>query len=630
MVIVGATRMLSAAQQIVDVSIPRGSEADPTPSYQTDTSALWSHRHISQLPSEVLSHIFGCLDCDDIVQVNNTCEQFRKVVQACHTQALWFNRLPQRFRQHFPKSRSWLKQMMQDGLHPFTIRLPARESEFLNAQQQAAVVCFHAMKEMMSTSRYHPREVFACRNYYRLIGVHYAQINSNFVIYSQLSHKMSLLSQNDSGSWSEQVIYLDESCRSLPLSPDVSFSANRRYLSVFGSGDLIHIYRRGSEAWQLVSRQRVETAYLFKVSPSGKYLFIASKTDGIGGISCFDDQDSWNPMPLATEVRINTHVRWAAFSPSEQHLLIRQVRKLVILSLDSRGCWNLTWQTRRVAGACVRFSYSEQHVAIRYKHKVVVLSLDSRGRWKLLWEMPSDRKINCAWFCPSGSWLLIAYRENGKCGSVAEMIKFNPAGKCRSQQINLPRYFDFTFSHGGDYLLVSNRSRDQHLLWVLLKSDQWVLYGDLNAPGALPWPGLGQTELRLSTAMFSSCDNHLFTSTRDGAVTIWGLDEQGSWVARGSEHFDSVVKYVRFSRSGVHALAVYKGAIHIWGRDDGGLWSVKGIIQANDFNNVDFHPSAEHLIICWHSARIRIWEIQRRPEVGSCQKGKPFFDSLIR
>ena len=158
----------------------------------------------------------------------------------------------------------------------------------------------------------------------------------------------------------------------------------------------------------------------------------------------------------------------------------------------------------------------------------------------------------------------------------------------------------------------------------LPESGQWVFYGDLNDSST---PGFGLT--RMHNMVFSSCDNHLFTSTRDGAVTIWGQDEQGRWVARGSEHFDSVVKYVRFSRSGVHALAIYKGAIHIWGRDDGGLWSVKGIIQANDFNNVDFHPSAEHLIISWHSARIRIWEI-RRPEVGSCQKGKPFFDSLIR
>ena len=605
--------MLSAAQKTVDVSTPRGTEADPIPSTQAGTSVLWS-RHISQLPLEVLSHIFGCLDCDDIVHVNNTCQKFRKVVQACHTQALWFNRLPKRFRQQLPKSRSWLKQMVQDGLHPFTTRLPGRESEFLNAQQQAAVVCFHTMKEMMSSSRYHPMEVFACRNYYHHFDVHYAQISSNFLIYSQQNPMASLLllGQNDLGSWSEQVICLDKSCDGLRLSLGGSFSANRRYLSVFGSGNQIHIYRRGSENWQLVSRQRVETGYWFKVSPSGKYLFIATRTDGIESIRCFDDQEHWNPMPLATGVRINTRVRWAVFSPSGQHLVIKYVRKLVILSLDSQGCWNLTWQTRRTVGAHVGFSPSEQLMAISYKNKVVVLSLDSGGCWKLSWETPSARGINFAEFCPLESWLLIAYREHGE-DSVAEMIKFNPAGKCRSQQIIVPQYFDFTFSHGGNYLLVGNRSQGQHLLWVLLKSDQWVSYGDVNAPGTLPWPELGQSELRLNIAVFSSCDNHLFTSTRDGTVKIWGQDGQGNWVARGSEHFDAMVKYVRFSRSGVHALAVYNGAIHIWGRDDGGSWSVKGIIQTDDFHNVDFHPSAEHLIIFWHFADIRIWEIQRGP-----------------
>ena len=345
--------------------------------------------------------------------------------------------------------------MVQDGRYPFTTRLPVRESEFLKPQQQAAVVCFHIMKKMMFTSRVPSIEVFACRHYYHCFGVHYAQISSNFLMYSQQNSMASLFGQNDSGSCSEQAIYLDKSLPGLRLSLDGSFSNNRRYLSVFGSGNQIHIYRRGSENW---------------------------------------------------------------------HSVIRYVRKLVILSLDSQGCWNLTWQTRRTVGAHVGFSPSEQHAAISYKNKVVVLSLDSRGYWKLSWETPSAREINFAEFCPSGSWLMIAYRENGG-DSVADMIKFNP--KCRTRQITLPRYFDFTFSHDGNYLLVSNRFRDQHLLWVLLKSDQWVSYGDLNAPGLLPWPERGQSELRLSTAVFSSCDNHLFTSTRDGAVKIWGQDGQG-------------------------------------------------------------------------------------------------------
>lgn len=610
--------MLSAAQKIADVSTCRGAEAslERTSSHQTDTPALWSQWHITVLPWDVLSHIFSCLDCDDIVQVNDTCQVFRRVVQAMHTEALFYGQCPQLFRKRFPASRSWLKQIVKDGLHPFTTKVPARESGLFNAEQQIAVLCFHTLGKMMFTSRYLPTEVFASTFSYHCIDVLYTPTSSNLLIYFKRIARAFLLGQNDSGSWSEQKIKLGR-LDQLPLSIGGSFSTNRRYFSVFGFSDLIQIYQRDSDTWQLVNRQRIETANWFKVSPSGKYLVVSTRSDGIESIRHFDDQELWNPMPLAKGVRINTRVEWVEFSFSEQHLVIRYFRKLVILSLDSRGCWNLAWQTRRVVDAHVRFSPSEQHVAIRYKNKVVVLSLDGRGCWNLLWETPSGREINCAEFCPSGSWLLIAYGDAEGCGcdGFAEMIKLSPAGKYRSQQITLPSYCTLNFSPGGKYLLTENWP-EQYLLWGLLKSDQWRLYGDLTDPGTLRWPGLGQQKLELHTVVFSSCDNYLLTSTLDGAVKIWAQDEQGSWMVRGSEQCDSLVWSVRFSRSGVHALVVDRSSIHILGRDDGGFWSVKGNIPATAVETADFHPTAEHLIVFWHLDGIRIWEIRRGAEPG--------------
>ena len=578
--IFGTTCMLPAVQKNVDAIIRQGAEVSSKPisSNQTDAPVLWQQWYITGLPPEVLSHIFSCLDCTDIVQVNDTCQLFRDVVQKHHAQALWYSQLPQQFRKQFSQSRSWLQQLVQDGLHPFFNAVPARECKCLNAQHQAAVVCFHIMREMMSTSRYQPTEVFAYPHFYPLVdgvGVQYALTSSNLLIYSQKLNEVILLGQNDSGSWSEQIIKLERPY--FGYAPGGSYSTNRRYLSIFGSHDLIQIYQRDSDTWQLVSRQRIETANWFKVSRSGKYLVVPTRSDGIESIRRFDDQGLWHPMPLAKGVKINARVKWVEFSPSEQH------------------------------------------VAIRYEEKVVVLSLDSLGCWKLSWETPSAQRINYAEFCGSGSWLLITCLATEMCDGYAEMIKLNSVGKGRSQRIILPSDFQFTLSPGGNYLLV-RKWCEQHLLWRLLKSDQWVLYGDLSDPGTLRWPAPGQTTLKLCIVELSSCDNYLFTSTHDGAVKIWGQDEQGSWVVRGSEQCDCAVDFVRFSRSGVHALAVYWQEIRIWGRDNGGLWSVKGIIPVIGVWTADFHPTAEHLIVFRLFRSVRIWEIQRGSEVGRCQK----------
>ena len=617
--------MLSATQKIADVSTCRGAEAslERTSSHQADTPALWSQWHITVLPWDVLSHIFSCLDCDDIVQVNDTCQVFRRVVQAMHTEALFYGQCPELFRKRFPASRSWLKQIVKDGLHPFTTRVPAKESGLFNAEQQFAVLCFHTLGKMMFTSRYLPTEVLASTFSYHSIDVLYTPTSSNLLIYFKWIASAFLLSQNDSGSWSEQKIKLGQ-LDHLPLSIGGSFSTNRRYFSVFGFSNLIQIYQRDSDTWQLVNRQRIETANWFKVSPSGKYLVVSTRSDGIESIRHFDDQELWNPMPLAKDVRINTRVEWVAFSFSEQHLVIRYLRKLVILSLDSRGCWNLTWQTRRVVDAHVRFSPSEQHVAIRYKNKVVVLSLGSRGCWNLLWETPSGREINYAEFCPSGSWLLIAYGDAKECwcDGFAEMIKLNPAGKCRSQQMTLPPYCTLNFSPGGKYLV----SRDeQYLLWQLLNSGVWAFYGDLADPGAAPLPALGQTSVNLDTIRFSPGDNYLLISSRDGAVNIWGRDERGCWVVRGSAQHDGAVNFIRFSESGVHALTVDLSSMRIWGLGSDGLWSVKGKISATGVKFAAFHPVAEHLVVSLDSDNVRIWQVRKDDSSGLAVNGGTIF-----
>ena len=606
--------MLSAAHKTVDVSPRRGTEADPTPSHQMDDTASWFHCHISTLPDEVLSHIFHHLECDDIVRIHNTCQKFRNVVQAGHMQAHWFNRLPQRFRQQFPKSRSWLKQMVQDGLHPFTTRLPVRQSESLNAQQQDAVMCFHILGEMMSTPGYRPRVVIASDLGPVLIGYSFARTSSDILIYFVSDAGGIFLGQNDSGLWSEQIIEINRTHLEFPQSVvsyrRVSFSPDGRYFSALGLND-IQIYKRDSGTWQLVNRQQLGTVNWLEVSSSGKYLVASGRSAGIGSIRYFDEQECWNPMPLAME--INACVEQVEFSSSEQHLFIKYKRKMVILSLDSQGCWNSSWQTtlpRCIRRVYVEFSPSEQLIAIRYGGKVKVLSLNSRGCWNTSWETRSDQKIKYAKLCPSGCWLLIAYHKTMAHDGSTEMIELNRSGKFVSRQIISRQNLELTFSLGGNYLF-RKKTSGQHLLWGLAKSGQWLSYGDLTDWGAFLWQGPGHAKSGLATIAFSPCDNYLFTSTEDGAVKIWQQDEQERWMVRGSEQCDLPVHWVRFSNSGVHALANCRQSIRIWGRDDSGFWSVKGTIPATGVMMVDFHPVAEHLIFLWRTSGVQVWEIRK-------------------
>ena len=617
--------MLSAAQQTVDISPPRGIDADPIASYKGDTSVLWS-RHISQLPREVLSHIFGCLDCDDIAQVNNTCQQFREVVQVYHTHALWFNRLPRQFRQQLPESRLCLKQMVKDGLHPFTTPLGG-EMPFLNAEQQVAASCFRTLGKMMSTPEYHPREVIASNVGSNLIGYLFARTSSDLSIYFSSVGGCLLLGQNDSGLWSEQRIAMNRTHLRFPLSIArpyrVSFSPNGRYFSALGLND-IQIYKHDNDKWQLINQQQVTTADRLQVSSSGKYLVVSGRPVGIESIRYFDEQECWHPMPLAVE--INARVEQVEFSPSEQHLFIKCKRKMVILSLDSHGCWNSSWKTawhRGIGRVYVQFSPSEQLLTISHKEKATVLSLNSRGCWNTSWETRSGQKIKYGKLCPSGCWFMIAYHATMAHGGFTEMIELNRSGEGVSRQIISQQNLKLTFSPGGNYLFREKKS-EQYLLWGLAKSGQWLSYGDLTDWGAFLWRGLGQAKPGLGIIAFSPCDNYLFTSTEDGAVKIWQQDEQERWVVRGSEQCDLPVYWVKFSDSGVHALANCRQSIRIWGRDDSGLWSVKGIIPAIGVMMVDFHPVAEHLIFLWCTRGVQVWEIRKCLEPEVPQGGTTF------
>ena len=605
--------MLPTLDKASAVSISRGAKAPrgKVSSHQTDDTASRSQWHISKLPDDALSHIFNYLGCDAIAQINDTCRQFRKLVHARHWEALLYSQLPVLWRKQVLQSLPWQKQMVQDDLHPFIDKLSFKERVVCNAEQQAAVSRFHPLGRMISTSRYRPMEVLAQGFSMNCGEVFYTATSSNILLYRKDASGMFLLGQNESGSWSIQS--LSQVVQDIRPLAGVSFSSNRRYLSVFARKKMIQVYKFDSGSWQLNDQQQIEAEGRLEVSPSGKYLTVLTNTRNIESIRCFDETACWKSMPMPSGNWNDLSVQSRQFSHSEQHVVIRYEKKLVILSMNCRGHWNLSWETickRGTDRVRLQFAPSEQHVAIRYKNKLVILTLDSGSSWNPSWKTPSNRRINYAEFCPSGSWLLIGFLDS------VEMIGLDPAGKCISQQTISSQNLNLTFSPAGHYLC-SHRFEEQYLLWRLLKSGQWTFCGDLTDPEAPPWPGLEQVKLQPFCTKFSLCDNYLLTSTRDGVVNIWGRDEQGSWMVLGSEQHDSIPFDARFSQSGVHALTVDRFSIRIWGRDNGGLWSVKGGIPAAGVNCAFFHPVAEHLIVFSWFDEIRILEIRGvlEPEV---------------
>ena len=347
----------------------------------------------------------------------------------------------------------------------------------------------------------------------------------------------------------------------------LSLHPNGSLVSIFSSNNIIDTLKRDPDSgqWQTIEGQsinehQVGAATYFQLSPSGKYVIVRSSTDRIGAIMCCDDQGRWTPMPMAEEGKKTSVVDWVYFSPSEQHLAICCPYQVVILSLDSHGCWNFSWST------------------------------------------PIDRRVGYVEFCPSGGWLLIVLNEHQRdIASSADLIRFDREW---SWWQNIPCEdcpCPIAFSPGGRYLV----SDDLYWLWRLGECGKWKFYCELTGFEKPP-------RLFKHTIALSPCDNYLLDTDGNSLVTIWGQDEQGCWTDhRGSEQHNGKVSLVKFSQSGVHALTVDDSLIRIWGRDEDGFWSVKGSILANYVVSAEFHPVAEHLIVFRSSSHTRIWELQK-------------------
>ncbi len=549
--------------KVNDFLISRGAEApsERESANQVDGPAVWSHWRITEMPMEVLSLIFNCLGPDDITQVKGTCRAFRKVVQECHSEIFFYRQLPQKFRNRFPHSQPWLKQLVKNGLHPFATTLPSKENDVFDEEQKSAIVCFHTLGKMMATCEYRPVNVVnrACDKSHRT-KFHFSPGSSNLLIDNR-SGQICLYDQ--SSSWSAQVITRRENV-CLWLCDGASFSNDARYLSTFSSRGMIEIYRRDGDGWKLFSDENVETASSFELSPSGKYLIVKNMDCGVERIMCFDDAGYWKSMPMAEDVEIY---------PSTYS---------------------------------VHFSSSEQRMAISYSDKVVILSLDSRGCWVSFREIGSDNGISYSRLCPFGRWLLIA-SGSFQCGGFIEVVRLDRTSEFRQKIAD--EYLNVNFSPSGNYL-ATERWIKQYRLWRLGKSGYWVLHSNLIRT-------IKRTSKPRSTLLvenintFSPCDNYVFSTYSDGAVKIWGKDKQGNWTVRGSApHCGPASSPVKFSCSGVHALMVVQGAVHIWGRNEVGLWSVKGTIPATQVYNACFHPAAEHLVVCVEETGLRIWEMR--------------------
>ena len=532
------------------------------PSHQADGPESWSQWNISEFSTEVISHIFACMGCDAIAQVKDTCLVFREVVESEHREAFFYHQLPAPFKKRYPRCRLWQQQLAKSGLHPFITRLPNKYSWILNTEQKAAVLCFHTLRNMMSTFVYHPKEVFAYGNKTHSALSKCSQVSSTVSLYDEEQGRLTLLSQ--SVSWSAQETVLEG--RSGPLLTDgVSFHTNGCLVSIFSRNNIIETLKRDSDSgrWQMIEKQSInepQDGALTRgpISPSGEYVVVNSSTGHIKAIMRCDDQGRWTPMPVAEEARDTPPVDWVYFSPSEQHLAIHCWNQVVILSLDSHGCWNFSWRT------------------------------------------PDFRRVGSVEFCPSGGWLLIVLNENQKdIDSSADLIRFDrewsfwqtiPSEDCPT-----------AFSPGGHYLVGDGHYR----LWQLGESGKWEFCCQLTGFEKPP-------RLFDHTIAFSPCDNYLLDTDRNSLVTIWGQDEQGNWtVCRGSKQHEGKVRIVKFSQSGVHALTVDESSIRIWGRDEGGCWSVKGDIPATCVWSAEFHPVAEHLIVFRNSKHTRIWELRK-------------------
>ena len=546
-------------------------------SSQTNVPAIWSQMQITQLPEGMLSQIFNWLECDHIVQVHDTCKTFRNVVRAQNPDALFYARLPPRFRALYQQSRPWQKRMVRNGQHPFATELPPKEKKFLNADRHAAFLCFHTLKKMTTSSRYLPVEVFtnACRTNELQMG---CTLNSNhLLLYNRLDNRARLLGSDETGSWSEQVVTHDYSGNW--LLNIMSFGNCRGLYTNLFSQNIIEYLKSdfGLGTCQLINQQSFEDFYGDAVSLSGKYLAIYTPGVAIRAILCLNDQGEWVPMRMTEGCRYASHTHTFEgldFSPSGHLLAIRCRKSLSIMSQDSRGCWKLLsmsskWMScSRLNEARLSYSYTE--------------------------------------FSPSERWLLVGLTRKFV-PFLVELIRLDPAGNCIPMQKFICRH-DLTFSPAGNYLVCRLGSCGYPLLRLSPKTGKWTRFGNLPNPAVGP-PPVGRSILLTNVVTLSQCDNYMLISSKDGLVEIWGRQER--WKVRGWEQHDGKVIYAEFSQSGIHALTVDRSSIRIWGRDEGGLWRVKGLIPAPGVLSAHFHPVAEHLILFRNRDGVRVWEVRK-------------------
>lgn len=537
--------------------------------------ALCPQSHICVLPAEVLSLIFSNLDIEDILRVKDTCIHFRNALQWGHREVFSYCQASEKFRKQYPATRKWQKWMVQMGLYPFTTTLSDIKSEVANTEHLAAKQWLRTLGKMMSTPRYYAREVYS-RNYLhsRNLEVHFSPTNGNLLLCDLERDWVCVLGQNETGSWFEHRGSW-QGAETEHIKPYSDREFQKAIFSTNGYHLYICCFRRGiqicrinpesprwNETWGRTLFLLFDGRQL-DISSSGKYLVILTEDHSIQSIQYINRDGCWVNMPMAKGLKIQPGILEIRFSPLDQHLVIDYIRQLMVLSLNSDGCWDLLLTIGKDIGAM-------------------------------------DYQLN-----PSGKWLLIQSLGDFQGACYLEMVRLDPLQECGPRQRISFTYPPPVFSPAGNYLF--KEGKNQCLLWRPDKSGQWVRYGGLTDPGAPLSPRPGQTEP--DTFKFSPCDNYLLSSSTNGAVSIWGINELGKWTCRGTGQHNSKVSHIEFSQSGVHALTVDCFSIYIWGRDNCGLWSVKAIIPTDNVRHAHFHPAAEHLVVLRDEYRFRIWEM---------------------
>ena len=557
-------------------------------SHQPKEFASWSQWDVSNYPTELLSLIFSYLRHEDIARVRDTCKRFREVVEAEHYETLFYLQLSGPFRKHYPQSLSWQKWMIKNHLHPFTAALPNKMSKCFNAEQDATVVCFHTLRDIMSAPGYRAMEVFSCFRPTGHLKVEFSLTSTNLWFYdNKTPFRLWLVSQDGAGSWSEQQV---DPVKLPGFRPSAALGSrtDASFFCFFSSDNMAEYFCRNYETnkWQLDTRRSSDDTNSYQFSKPGKYTAIVPVLKFIESIRCFDNQGQWVPMPMAENGWVNNLIGQIQFSPSEQQLAIVSERnKLVILSLG-QGSWN----------------FSGLMTVDQLVH-------DTEGA--------TEQWIGSIAFGPSGDWLLARLGVQKATVEIScIMLRPDSEGKWQYFQRIPTQSGRLTFSLGGRYL-TSWEGQKLCELWALQEWGKWELCSNLTHPGTVSLPGLEQTEQKQNIIQFSSCDNYLCTSSEDGSVSIWSRSMEGVWEIRGTtKRCDGQVSLVSFSPSSVLALMKDHSSIHIWRRNKSGLWSVNASISAKGVLGAQFHPVAEHLIVFWNSRKIRIWQIRKEDSSG--------------